>query len=255
MRELIGEQPNVIPTGLGNSQTDIDTSAMLGLQRDSDKPEVESNGRLELFDDPTRTSTEVDDHDNSDDDKSDISRAAAKAKRKAPMTKEEPNKAQKTSSEGSKATVAQKGEKKKSLVEKFTEVAELKELTAQKKADAEKAKSAAEVARIKVKGEVQMEREWCKTAKLQLKSELLAMKKMKMEHEMVIKLRRQSNSGGGNAGPSSSSMYYGDVDSGTGLQLPVQSTSSHDAYRRGSSTFSYESHSENFAGDISFDNL
>jgi hypothetical protein len=68
-------------------------------------------------------------------------------------------------------------------------------LTAQKKADADKARSVVEAARIKAKGEIQLERERRKTAKLQLKSELLAMKKLKMEHEMAMELQRRQDGG------------------------------------------------------------
>lgn len=245
MRELIGERPNVIPTGLGNSQTEIDNSALLEPRGSDD----ENDDEIELINDPTGVSSEGDGLYDSDDldGKSDISRAAAISKRKASAVKEEPNKAQKTSREGSKAPVTRKGKTKaKTLVEKYTEVAELEELTAQKKADADKARSVVEAARIKVKGEIQLERERRKTAKLQLKSELLAMKKLKMEHEMAMELQRRQD-GGHHAGPSSSARVN------PSFQLP---STPHNNYSRSGSSFSFGSPSDNhFSGDLSFDNL
>lgn len=214
-------------------------------------PGGRSNDEMELAVELTGISTEADDHEPEDvdelefefdDDKSDTSnlKAATTAisKHKAPVVKDEPNKAPKTSSERSK-----KGKvKAKSLVEKYTEVVELEELTAQKRAEADKAKSAVEAARIKVKGEILLEREQCKTAKLQLKAELLVMKKLKMEHEMVME-RQQMHGGGlrGNYGGSSSTHQ----NTGSDLYLPETPQHSDHNYSRSSSTFSFESHSDN----------
>ncbi|OJA12556.1 hypothetical protein AZE42_12933 [Rhizopogon vesiculosus] len=106
MRELIGQRPNVIPAGLGNSETGFASSVMLKHESDDDN---HAGGIDDL---------EVPAYD-SDDEKSDATAATAGTKRKAVVIKDEPKKRHKLASGATQKS--KRKSKPKSLIEKFEE--------------------------------------------------------------------------------------------------------------------------------------
>jgi hypothetical protein len=183
MRELIGQRPNVIPAGLGNSETGFDSSVMLKHESDDDN----HTGGINNLEIPAY---------DSDDEKSDASAATARTKRKAVVIKDEPKKCNKLMSGATQKSKPKS--KPKSLIEKFGEVAELEEVTAQKRADAERARAAVDMARIKAEGEIRLEREKRKTEKQRMRAELLAMKRIKMEYDVAFQQMQMDRAGPSN---------------------------------------------------------
>jgi hypothetical protein len=101
----------------------------------------------------------------------------------------------KTSAQANSSTPAvlskAKPSKPKSVMERFAEVAESEEVTAQKRAEVEQAKSRTELARVKAKGHVALEKEKRKMERLKLKVE---MKKLELQHSHHLEELRLRNS-------------------------------------------------------------
>jgi hypothetical protein len=188
-RELIGERPNSIPTGIGNSGSAVDLT-VLGQSDEDDEADEEGDdeeggGGSEDGFDADHLSAHQEDVDGEDEeelDEVDVPEAdVSKGKRKAMTPSSKPRK--KTSAQANSSTPVvlskAKPSKPKTVMERFAEVAESEEVTAQKRADVEQVKSRTELARVKAKGHVALEKEKRKMERLKLKVE---MKKLELQH-------------------------------------------------------------------------
>jgi hypothetical protein len=228
LRAIIGEQPNLLPVGVGNNDTPIDASVVLpGFNDDndisSDYLELDFDGVIEVVGGEDNAS-EKDDHDKdsdedlgepeeslekvnglSFDDESDVNNdgmGKVPAKRKTNVSGKLPaehiKKMKKTGPLPTKSTPAPKpvpsNLKKKSLVDRFADTSKAEEETVQKRIELKKEKVVAEkdmkVASVKAKAVIEMK-------KHELKSKY-ALEKMRLEHEFhLVELHAWNNMGFG----------------------------------------------------------
>ncbi|KAJ7255866.1 hypothetical protein B0H12DRAFT_1113173 [Mycena haematopus] len=254
VRSLIGERPNLMPTGLGNNDSEVDTSLLLASDRDGDDissivpDDTTSNAPSSPRPVGSPAPIDVDDSDSDlpapsnllkrkKSDSGDVAVADVKPEKK--KTKPAPG----ISQPAPKKTPAAKPATAK---DKFAAVVVAEEETAQQALKVKQSKLSAqkevELQRIKVKAQAKVEKE---RAKLEL-----AKLKMKQEHEYRMEqLRMEAGMGQRQAGPSTyGSTSHTRYDTGFDLRpLPTHSSdSSHGAAE--SSNFDFESHT-----DISFD--
>ncbi|KAH7903678.1 hypothetical protein BJ138DRAFT_1120145 [Hygrophoropsis aurantiaca] len=192
VRDLIGERPNLVPAGLGNGGTAMDTTILLNPTVDDAAEGV--SDPTDGFEGVSSLGDDGGDIDVKSEDELELERSILEPKKRPakfdesdPELEDQPStssKKQKTVTVKAETTPGKaKTTKPKSIMERYAEVAEQEELTAQKQADAMKAKSAIAVAKVKAQGEIELERERRKTEKEKLKAEI-EMKRLQLDHEL-----------------------------------------------------------------------
>jgi hypothetical protein len=185
MKVLISERPNVVPVGLGNSESTVDMSGYdAGYKTDaSDSKPVSEEDRDEDEDMP-----EEEEEDDDDEDTSSIRRRHL-ARKKDNLT----TPARKKSSKPN----AHPGRDKKSskTLDRFADLASAEEVTNQKQLDLKRLQSQNAKAKIKAKADVQIHRD-------KLRAELRMLEK-KQEHDFrmaQLNLQIVQGRGGGGGG-------------------------------------------------------
>ena len=159
MRALVANQPSRIPTGLGNADTSIDTSLLLsgdvddltGSSEPQEKQESESEGAEEARE-------------------GDISTVSGdemftSQKHRAMDSKEDVKPLQSDVPSKKFKAAATKPAESKTFLDKYAEVAEQEEPTAQKQAEAVKARASVAAIRAWAKAQIQLEKEKRETEK------------------------------------------------------------------------------------------
>jgi hypothetical protein len=145
MRDLIGERPNVVPSGLGNGNSDMDMS-IFGAVSDHNEQEEEGEGEEEEeAGSPTRWGIENDDMGLLSDDEGANEGGSEDGGKpeKAVMANKEVSKLGRTGAKPGNsrpATRPVKENKRKRKIDKFTDIAEAEELTRQRQLELAKAK-------------------------------------------------------------------------------------------------------------------
>jgi hypothetical protein len=146
MRELIGERPNIVPSGLGNGSSEMDMSTFTdGLGAASEEEQEEAAGS------PTRWGIENDESelpsndeaDEREDGEEDGKPDSDKGKKKCSMMNKEVSKLGRTGAMPGKskpATRPAKETKKKRKADEFADIAEAEELTRQRQLELARAK-------------------------------------------------------------------------------------------------------------------
>lgn len=206
MKELISERPNVTPVGLGNGNSTIDMSIYsTGYSSENDgswKVEATDVDEIELGFDEEGDEDEIRDggiKDEDDDDikDKDITVTVPRKRTANPVTK-------KTGARPGNSNPARSDSKKLKVTDKFAEVANAEEVTAQKTLKLQKIQAQGNVVKIKAKADAQMQRD-------RLKAEARMMAK-KQEHEYrMAQLNLQLMQGPAHpfsqAGPSASTYH------------------------------------------------
>ena len=158
MHALVANWPSRVPTGLGNADSSIDTSVLLsgdvddltGSSEPQEKPESESEGAEEAREGDVSTL--------SGDEMFTQKRRAVDSKEDVkPLQLDVPSKKLKPA--------AMKPAKSKTFLDRYAEVAEQEELTAQKQAEAVKARASLAAIRAQAKAQIQLEKEKRETEK------------------------------------------------------------------------------------------
>jgi hypothetical protein len=171
MQELIAERPNIVPTGLGNSESGIDMD-MFGGGSNAEGNESPQSGNDDLPGDPT-----LDDDDREDggmQNEGGTDSVALVRSKSAGKTAAHPGTSK-------PATRAPKENKKKRKLEEFAEIASAEELTRQKELDLARARAEEKKAKMEVK-----------TAEMAYKTQKLAEKTARQKEkadEKAVKLR------------------------------------------------------------------
>ena len=206
MCALVANRPSRIPTGLGNADTSIDTSLLLsgdvddltGSSEPQEKQESESEGAEEAREGDISTVSG---------DEMFTSR-----KRRAMDSKEDVKPLQSDVPSKKFKPAATKPAKSKTFLDKYAEVAEQEELTAQKQAKAVKARASVAAIRAQAKAQIRLEKEKRETEKERRKTEY-ALRKLELEHQ--YRLAQLSH-----ASDPSSSTYHG-ASSSASPALPM----------------------------------
>jgi hypothetical protein len=148
MKELISEQPNVNPVGLGNNSSPIDMDTLVtGYSSEIDdmsmKPERE--GSEVMFDD--------DDDDDDDEGLGEDEELTLTIPKKCPAA------AKKTPAHPGKSKPATLDSKKAKVIDRFADIAAAEEVTVQKTLELRKMRAHGVVAKIKARADIQMQHE------------------------------------------------------------------------------------------------
>ncbi|KAF7372058.1 hypothetical protein MVEN_00064100 [Mycena venus] len=207
VRSLIGERPNLMPTGLGNNDSEVELSLLLASDRDGD--DTSSLVRDDTPASPRSPSAELSEPIDVDDSDSDIplapTLASAQRKRKksesadAEITDVKPEMkktkpAPGVSQPAPKKTTARPATTK----DKFAAIAVAEEETAQQELKVKRAKLSArkeiELEKVRAQGKVKVEKERAKRDIAELK--------LKQEHEYrMARMRLEAGMGQCRAGP------------------------------------------------------
>jgi hypothetical protein len=163
MKELISERPNVNPVGLGNNSSSIDMDTFVtgySSEVDDTSVKLEREGSELMFDD------DFDDEDEGEDDE--LTLAIPKKRPANSIDK-------KTPARPGKSKPATLDSKKAKVIDRFADVAAAEEVTAQKTLELRKMRAHGEVAKIRARADLQMQRE-------RLKAETRMLEK-RQEHE------------------------------------------------------------------------
>ncbi|KAJ6543454.1 hypothetical protein DFH09DRAFT_1282503 [Mycena vulgaris] len=241
MRSLIGERPNLRPVGIGNNDSDIDTSLLL---RGDDQDDQDHNASTpdDTSDFPDRlaslvgTDTDHDMYDPKSDGDSDDDVSVKRGKRKRtrsptaaptvpkapPKKRTQPQAAISTPAPATSATA--KPTKPTTAKEKFSAVILAEEATAQQalglKKDRNRARKDIELARIQAGAQVQVEKAKSKTQEKLAKIELA---KLRMQQEHELRMAQMQSSSSSHRGPSSmgSSSFFDNDDTFSFHGLPA----------------------------------
>ncbi|KAG0695797.1 hypothetical protein DFH29DRAFT_1005114 [Suillus ampliporus] len=170
MHALVANHPSRIPTGVGNANSAADFSILLP---NDGKEFSESQSE------PVGLSSDVE---------HDVYISVASGDDMKPPKHQHLTKIEDLADEDCKpakklkVTTSTKPSKTKSFLDRYAEVAEQEELTAQKWANALTAKASLAVVKAKAKAQIKLEKERCETEKERRKTEY-ALKKLELEHQ------------------------------------------------------------------------
>ncbi|KAJ6592762.1 hypothetical protein B0H19DRAFT_1365121 [Mycena capillaripes] len=246
MRSLIGERPNLVPTGLGNNDSEYDVSLLLGSERDGDSSSVafDDTGDLpEQMPSPSAAATPIVlDDDDSDSEPPQVPTLASvkgKAKRKRSLdlavVDAKPEKRTKPtpgiSQPAPKKTPAPKTGTAK---DKFAAAVAAEEETARESLKVKQSKlegkKEVQLERLRLQAELKVEKE---RGKLEL-----ARLKMKQDHEMRMEKMRAGH-GQSHAGPSSHRSLYVS-DSHSPFDFPILPTPSSDSGGSAAESYNFD---------------
>ena len=143
MRELIGERPNVVPSGLGNGTSEMNMTSFLDGPDRLDDDEIGSPTRWGIADEDSVDSDEGDGSDDGRQTKGKDEAGASRKEAKLGRTGARPG--------SSRPATRPTKENKKRKVDAFADVAEAEEITRQKQLDLAKAKVEAQKAKMATK--------------------------------------------------------------------------------------------------------
>jgi hypothetical protein len=202
MKDLISERPNVTPVGLGNSESAIDLAGYEGGYKTDDDVSKPVTDEDDDEDDDAACDADTAEEDNDDDAEDDDDGITIPRKRRAGSG---------SSAKKNKMTPAQKAKASKSDIhrskkmkplERFADMASAEEVTNQKNLDLKKLQSRANMAKIKAKADIQIQRD-------KLKAELRMLEK-KQEHDFrmaQLKLQLTQRAGAPASGSLSAGFY------------------------------------------------
>jgi hypothetical protein len=147
MRDLIAERPNLIPTGLGNSTTEIDLTSFTGDEDTQEDILAVSDSEDEAI--AALTKREIESEGQSDD---------GKTLTKASKTNGTRGKTAARPSTSIPAATTKNPGKKKAKIEEFAEIAQVEEMTRQKELDVAKVQAERALAEVSTKAELKKER-------------------------------------------------------------------------------------------------
>jgi hypothetical protein len=177
MRDLIAERPNIVPTGLGNSESGIDID-IFGGGNNGEGNESTQSGNDDGLGDPT---SDDDDRDDGGTRGTDSGPNEGGADSVASVRSKSAGKTAARPGTSKPVTRAPKESKKKRKLEEFVEIASAEELTRQKELDLARARAEEKKAKMEAK-----------TAEMEYKTQKLAEKAARRKEkadEKAVKLR------------------------------------------------------------------